>query len=546
MADKTLLELPLATTSSGALLYGVQNNEDKAFPPSVLLGNTAPQAANFVYAGPTAPPGGVPSFRRLVANDIPDLSNLYMATTGGNLVSPNINNPNIIGGTISGTRITVDDDKWFLRNATDTTKVIRFNAANISPGQTRIITVPDASGEVTLNGANQSLTNKNIVVNPSSTTTATFNIPHGSAPVAPVNGDIWTTSGGIYARVSGVTVGPLAAEQTSYVTSFNTRIGDVTLLPTDVTNALGYTPWNTSTNLVTSASITAGTVSDGSGNLRTAINTVNANANTKLPLAGGIVDGSLLVRAAGPTLPGIRFQSQNLNGSNRTTLESVVGNASAFAELHQISNGFVWYSNGLGETARLDNFGNFRSATLRAFGGNFATQVRLVERGWNNLIGRWVDVMETDGSLSLYSYDSTGGNPVQLLQYRTTVSGGGNRFVVNGTVFAAGGYDVGSDPALKDKESFRPVDNALEKLYNLNVNYGKYHDWYNPDGKERLFIMADNAMKQAVPQAVTKDMYTKDGVSYAGWSSEQMIALLVKAVQELTDKVNQLEERINE
>lgn len=38
--------------------------------------------------------------------------------------------------------------------------------------------------------------------------TAGFNIPHGTAPDSPVNGDIWTTTEGFYARINGSTVGP--------------------------------------------------------------------------------------------------------------------------------------------------------------------------------------------------------------------------------------------------------------------------------------------------------------------------------------------------
>jgi len=37
---------------------------------------------------------------------------------------------------------------------------------------------------------------------------AGLNLPHGAAPTAPVDGDLWTTSAGIYVRVNGVTVGP--------------------------------------------------------------------------------------------------------------------------------------------------------------------------------------------------------------------------------------------------------------------------------------------------------------------------------------------------
>jgi hypothetical protein len=40
---------------------------------------------------------------------------------------------------------------------------------------------------------------------------AGLNLPHGTAPSAPVNGDVWTTTAGMYARINGVTVGPFGA-----------------------------------------------------------------------------------------------------------------------------------------------------------------------------------------------------------------------------------------------------------------------------------------------------------------------------------------------
>ena len=40
----------------------------------------------------------------------------------------------------------------------------------------------------------------------SSTTAATFNVPHGTAPSSPQNGDIWTTTTGVFARINGTTV----------------------------------------------------------------------------------------------------------------------------------------------------------------------------------------------------------------------------------------------------------------------------------------------------------------------------------------------------
>lgn len=45
----------------------------------------------------------------------------------------------------------------------------------------------------------------------SATGGAGFRVPHGAAPTTPTNGDVWTTSAGMYVRINGVTVGPLAA-----------------------------------------------------------------------------------------------------------------------------------------------------------------------------------------------------------------------------------------------------------------------------------------------------------------------------------------------
>lgn len=45
----------------------------------------------------------------------------------------------------------------------------------------------------------------------STTTAAGFILPHGAAPTTPVNGDLWTTTAGIFVRINGATVGPLAS-----------------------------------------------------------------------------------------------------------------------------------------------------------------------------------------------------------------------------------------------------------------------------------------------------------------------------------------------
>lgn len=43
----------------------------------------------------------------------------------------------------------------------------------------------------------------------SSVTSAGLALPHGTAPTSPVNGDMWSTTTGLFVRVNGATVGPL-------------------------------------------------------------------------------------------------------------------------------------------------------------------------------------------------------------------------------------------------------------------------------------------------------------------------------------------------
>lgn len=42
------------------------------------------------------------------------------------------------------------------------------------------------------------------------TAKSSLRIPHGAAPTSPVNGDMWTTTAGLFVRINGVTVGPLS------------------------------------------------------------------------------------------------------------------------------------------------------------------------------------------------------------------------------------------------------------------------------------------------------------------------------------------------
>lgn len=65
---------------------------------------------------------------------------------------------------------------------------------------------------------------------------ATINLPHGAAPSSPINGDCWTTTGGLYCRINGATVGPYGSGAGGTIT----LTGDVSGSGTSsITTAIG-------------------------------------------------------------------------------------------------------------------------------------------------------------------------------------------------------------------------------------------------------------------------------------------------------------------
>ena len=67
----------------------------------------------------------------------------------------------------------------------------------------------DVLGYIPVNKAGDVMTGRLITAAPG-INTAGFNLTPGSTPGAPVNGDLWATTLGLYVRINGATVGPLA------------------------------------------------------------------------------------------------------------------------------------------------------------------------------------------------------------------------------------------------------------------------------------------------------------------------------------------------
>jgi len=67
---------------------------------------------------------------------------------------------------------------------------------------------PQSTGGLTL--GTSALKWGKLFLSASVTGAASVSVPHGTAPTSPVNGDVWTTTAGLYVRVNGSTIGPLS------------------------------------------------------------------------------------------------------------------------------------------------------------------------------------------------------------------------------------------------------------------------------------------------------------------------------------------------
>jgi hypothetical protein len=79
--------------------------------------------------------------------------------------------------------------------------------SNVAPTETLHVTGTLATSDIAAIGTTTSATT-NLNLPASTAGVSPLRIAHGSAPSAPVNGDIWTTTAGLFKRINGVTRGP--------------------------------------------------------------------------------------------------------------------------------------------------------------------------------------------------------------------------------------------------------------------------------------------------------------------------------------------------
>jgi hypothetical protein len=128
--------------------------------------------------------------------------------------------------------------------------------------------------------ANGLILNGLLTTNASATSGAGLNIPPGTAPTSPNNGDFWSTSSGFYGRVNGATVGP-----------FGTSTGGDTITSPNSTLSIGGTSTNTTLD-----------INLGNANTWTALQTFGTHISIGGVTAAGATGTSNVVFSNSPTL----------------------------------------------------------------------------------------------------------------------------------------------------------------------------------------------------------------------------------------------------
>lgn len=110
-----------------------------------------------------------------------------------------------------------------------------------------------------------------------------------------------------------------------------------------------------------------------------------------------------------------------------------------------------------------------------------------------------------------------------------------------GTVTAAGGFDFGSSRKLKLIDGVNPY--GLAEVRAVSTLHGKYKPEYNNDGRQRVFMDAEQLSK-IMPEAVNDNGVYFGSEMVPSVILDQLIPPAYKAIAELAQIVDELREEI--
>ena len=236
--------------------------------------------------------------------------------------------------------------------------------------------------------------------------------------------------------------------------------------------------------------------------------------------------------------------------SGKATIDAITNDGSALDVLRFRATSMlfnyqqVWYAGNFNpdSKANLDS-PHFTGTPTLSGSGYF----QIDDGGSNYVRYGWNADMSINGSAYYKIWHSGNFNP----DSKANISGAAFTGAVSSTgqISAAGGFQVSSSRALKTDLRANPY--GLDSVLSLETVVGRYREWFNADQRERVFLVAEN-VAEAVPPAVDAEGIeaTPEGADapqkFASYSPEQLLPVLVKAIQDLHAIVQAQGERIAE
>ncbi len=152
-----------------------------------------------------------------VANilSVDDVTNSTTTTTGSIHTDGGLG---VVLDAFFGGKVTLTSGILDIDDTTESTTVLTGSIQTL--GGAGIAKNLNVGGDVKIDGSLETVGDAGIDVAPSSTTSlnvalattakSSLRMAHGTAPTSPVNGDMWTTSAGLFVEINGSTVGPLS------------------------------------------------------------------------------------------------------------------------------------------------------------------------------------------------------------------------------------------------------------------------------------------------------------------------------------------------
>jgi hypothetical protein len=246
------------------------------------------------------------------------------------------------------------------------------------------------------------------------------------------------------------------------------------------------------------------------------------------------VGGGITFRAKYNTA-GAYIDAGNIKGIKENATDGNTGSVLAFST--QANGGSPT------ERMRLDSSGNLLVGTTSLFTGAYAVNI-MGAAGNRAYLGMKRETASTSGvcgslqsfngtnAIASIDFQSNGANNSGFIQTYTWSAGSS----VQGPYVTTGGtsWTTASDETLKD--IIAPIEEATSKLSGLRTVFGKYKT--DHDDVRRIFLIAQD-VQTVLPEAVSIDGNGKLGLNY-----QDLVPVLVKAIQEQQTLITALTARI--